>query len=169
MQMLFDNKIIKIEFKKNIIKNVNELYFKPNLNIMYYNNNHLNYIYKFKNNDIEYTFNGFFKDGYFAIIFDTYSEKLNINIEHKYVYLIKLNWILKKINNDLILWIIDLSKSNNLNTKCIITTCRKKLFLENININELLEITDYKITNINIDKNIEKKNLIKRLISSIKF
>ena len=169
--MIFDNKIIKIEFKKDIIKNFTELYFTPNSNMIYYNNNHLNYTYKFKNNDMEYNFYGFFKDGFFTIIYDTYNQKLNTNIENKFVYLIKLNWVLKKISNDLTLWILDYTKLNNLKVDCLIMSCRKKLFLENININDLLKINDYKIINVNIEKNseIKKKSFIKQFISSIKF
>ena len=168
--MILDNKVIKIEFKKNIIKNFNELYFTQNSNMIYYNNNHLNYTYKFKNNDIEYIFYGFFKDGFFTIIYDTFNHKLNTNIENKFVYLIKLNWVLKKINNDLTLYILDYTKLNNLKTDCLILSCRKKLFLENINIHDLLKINDYKIINVNVEKNTEKKeNFIKKFLSSIKF
>ena len=168
--MIFDNKIIKIEFKKDIIKNFNELYFSPNSNMIYYNNNHLNYTYNFKNNDMEYNFYGFFKDGFFTIIYNIFNHKLNTNIENKFVYLIKLNWVLKKINDDLTLFILDHKKLNNLKTDCLILSCRKKLFLENININDLLKITNYKIINVNVGKNTEKKeNFIKKFLSSIKF
>ena len=143
--MSYDNKIIKISFKKNIVPNCNELYFVPNNDIIYYDNNHLNYIYKFKNNYLEYTFYGFFKDNYFTIIFNTYNEKLDINIENKYIYLIKLKWILKKINIDLSIWVLDIHKINNFNVfkiDCLILTTRKKLFLDNISINDLLKISN---------------------------
>jgi hypothetical protein len=169
--MIVDNKLIKIEFKKNIIKNITELYFTPYSNIVYYNKNHLNYRYKIKNNDIEYIFYGFYKDGYFTIIFDTYVEDLKTTVENKFVYLIKLKWVLKKINDDLTLWVLDFSKINNLTTDCLVLPCRKKLFLENININDLLRITEYKTTIVHIEKNLEfkKENFLKKIVASIKF
>jgi len=145
-----NNKIIKISFKKNIIKNCNQLLFIPNNDIVYYDNNHLNYIYSFKNNHIKYTFYGYFKDNYFIIIFDSYDENLNINIENKYIYLIKLNWILYKINDTTSLWILDTSKINNINTNCSVLTTRKKLFSDNISIDDLLKISDVSDTTIRI-------------------
>jgi len=161
------NKIIKISFKKNIIDKCNQLLFVANNDIIYYDNNHLNYIYIFKNNHLKYTFYGFFKDNYFVIIFDCYDEKLNINIENKHIYLIKLNWILHKINK-LSLWILDTSKLNNINTNCLLLTTRKKLFTDNVSINNLLTISDISNITINIkvcNDEIKKKNVLLNLLS----
>jgi hypothetical protein len=160
--MIFDKNIIEIHFDKNIIKNINILYFKENKEIIYYNNNHLNYIYKTKKNDIEYTFYGFFKNDYFTIILDSYSIKLDTNIQSKFVYLINLNWVLKEINDDLKLWILDGSKINNLYMECLIAPFRKKIFSHDIE--DLLNITEYNKTNINID--IQKNFEIKKIVSS---
>ena len=46
--------------------------------IIYYDNSHLNYIYKEKLNGIEYTFYGFFKDNFFVIVLDSFNESLEI-------------------------------------------------------------------------------------------
>ena len=44
-----DNKdSITLIFKKPFYKNFSKLYFKYNLDINYYNNNHINYIYVIK-------------------------------------------------------------------------------------------------------------------------
>jgi hypothetical protein len=162
--MIYDNKVIKIKFKKNTIKKFNELIFSPNYNMIYNNNNHLNYIYKFKDDYIEHIFHGFFKDGFFIIIYNIFNNKLNTNIENKFVYLIKLNWVLKKINSDLTLWVLDYTKLYNLKIDCLILLYRRKLFLENINIHDLLKIIDYEIVNVIIEK---KKNFLLKILSSI--
>jgi hypothetical protein len=168
--MLYDNNVIKIIFKNNIIKKINELYFKPNFDIIYYNNNHLNYIYKFNDNNLEYIFNGFFKDNYFTIIYDIYDKDLNVNIESKYVFLIKLDWIFKEFKNNLVLNVLDYSKLNKLKTECIVLSCRKKLFLENISITDLFKICElYKINIIiDLEKKFHKKNLLNKFFSLIK-
>ena len=44
---------IKISFKTPIFKNFKEIYFTPNFDIIYYDNSHLNYIYKETNNYIK--------------------------------------------------------------------------------------------------------------------
>ena len=61
---------IKISFYKTFYKNFNEIFFVENNNIDYYDNSHMNYIYIYKIDNIEYTFNGFFKDDYFVITLD---------------------------------------------------------------------------------------------------
>lgn len=172
--MFLNEKIIKINFKDSIIKGINTLYFEYNYDIIYYNNNHLNYIYKYIKDNLEYIFYGFFKDGYFIIIYDSYHEDLNINVESKYLILIKLNWILFKVNDELKLWILDEKKINNLNTKCLLLINRKKMFNNNINLDILLKISDCENKNINIQiidkikKEINiKKNIIKNILSFI--
>ena len=170
--MLFDNNIIKIFFKDNIIKKFNILEFIPNSNIIYYNNSHLNYIYKHKINNIEYIFYGFFKDEYFVIIYDTYNEELETNIQNKYVYLIKLDWILKKINAELTLWVLDNIKINNKNKDLYVLTCRKKLFSENVSIQDLLKINNYDThkVKIKIIKDVNDNNkILTKILSLIKF
>lgn len=150
---------LKISFIKPFFKDFYELYFSVNLDIIYYDNSHLNYIYKEEKNNIEYTFYGFFKDNYFVIICDSYCTKLNTNIEYKNVILIKLDWIIKKIDEDKSLW-----KINNLNFKkynnAIIVNIRRDFFtLKSIIIDDYLKINFYDTIKINI-KNVNeiKKN-----------
>lgn len=150
---------LKISFIKPFFKNFNELYFLVNLDIIYYDNSHLNYIYKEEKDDIEYTFYGFFKDNYFVIICDSYCKKLNTTIEYKNVILIKLDWIIKKINQDKSLWeinILNLNKYNN----AIILNIRRNFFIEkSITIDDYLKINFYDIVKIKIkDINKIKKN-----------
>jgi hypothetical protein len=168
--MLIENKIIKINLKENIIKNLNDLYFVPYHNNIYYNDNHLNYIYRFKNENIEYVFYGFFKNDYFVIILDIYNEQLDVIIESKKVYLIKLEWELKQINDDVSLWILNYSKLNNIKTDCLILSCRKKLFSENYDINDILKISDYHVLKIKIKivDEIKKKYNLSNLLSLLR-
>ena len=161
--------IIKISFKVPFYKNFYNLYFTPNIDIIYYDNSHLNYIYKEKLNGIEYTFYGFFKDNFFVIVLDSFNESLEINIENKEIALINFDWILKKISEEKSIWIIDNSKINNLNSVAYLLNIRKKILNSNIDINDHIKIVEYLTVNINI-KNVnefekEKKN---NIISMIK-
>lgn len=160
--------IIKISFKIPFYKNFHNLYFTPNIDVIYYDNSHLNYIYKEKSNDIEYTFFGFFKDNFFVIIIDSYNEKLQINIENKQIALLNLEWVLKKISEEKSIWVIDNSKINNLNSFVYLLNIRKKILNSNIDINDHIKLVEYSMININI-KNInqfekEKKNNIFSMI-----
>jgi hypothetical protein len=80
---------------------------------------------------------------------------LDIKIEHKYIFLIKLNWILKDYNN-VTLWIIDTNEKHNF--KCLILSSRKIFFSENVNINDILKVYNYKESKI-IVKSSKKKKL----------
>jgi hypothetical protein len=155
--MFFDNTIINIFFDKKMVKPIHKISMKPNLNIDYYNNSHLNYIYNYSDDEteLEYTFYGFYKDDYLVILYDTYNIKLDVKIEHKHIYLIKVNWILKEHNN-ITLWAIDTSKKYK--TECVILSCRKNFFLENITINDILKINNYRVCEVVI-KSFQKKNL----------
>lgn len=156
--------IIKISFNKPFYKKINNIFFLPNRNIIYYDNSHLNYIYTELIDDIEYTFYGFFKDDYFVIIFDSY--KLDTNINHKQVILIKLDWVLKKYPEKSI-WILDKSKLKNLNYESIILPLRNSFFdKENISIENYIKIINYKKIKIkiNIVDKIEKFNLKKNIL-----
>ena len=160
--------IIKISFEKPFYKNFKNLYFTPNTDIIYYDNSHLNYIYKEKLNDIEYIFYGFFKDNFFVIILDSFNEKLQTNIENKQIVLINLEWTLKKISEDKSIWIIDNSKINNLNSTACTLNIRKKILNSNIDINDYIKLVEYEIININL-KNVnefekDKKNNILTMI-----
>jgi hypothetical protein len=142
--MYLTNKIIKIYFKKKAIyKNIDTIFLTPNKDLVYYDNSHLNYIYKYVENNIEYTFNGFFKDNYFIITFDACNKEINVNIHNKNIIIIKLEWILKKVSDTQSLWIINDEQFINYNCDSIILPINNKLFSDNtINIDDYLKVTD---------------------------
>jgi hypothetical protein len=163
---------IKIFFKKSIFNDFKEIFLVPNLEITYYDNSHLNYIYTETKNDFEYTFYGFFKDDYFLIICKSYDKNLDINIEHKNIAIIKLKWISARMFNDKLIWIIDESQINDLNIECISLPIRNKFYLnQSINIDDYLNICDYKKTKVNIkiidEIIIKKKNIFQSIIKYI--
>jgi hypothetical protein len=165
--------LIKISFDDYFFKNFDEIYLSPNKNIIYYDNSHMNYIYKIIEDDIEYTFNGFFKDDFLIITLDSYNKKININIENKNIILIKLDWILKKMLDESYVWMIDTKKFINYSTNVFILPIRNKLFhINNININDYLRITIYTTIKINMN-NVEsikksKKINLKKILSFLK-
>jgi hypothetical protein len=134
---------IQISFHTNFSKFFHEIFLVENNNIDYYDNSHMNYIYTYKIDNIEYTFNGFFKDDYFVITLDSYDIELLVNIEIKYVLLLKLDW--KKIYfNDKNIYILDIKDNKNLDT--YILNIRKKLnTLTNISIDDYLRFNNYEI------------------------
>lgn len=161
---------IKISFNSPYFKDFNEIYFLPNQDITYYDNSHMNYIYKEIKDDVEYTFHGFFKDTFFVIIMDTYNNKLKTNIENKYIFLIKMNWILKKISEDKSVWILDIPEFNKLKIDSYILAIRQKIFIDsNINIEDYIKINNYKIISIIVKYTFEKKiNIFKYIKSFVK-
>jgi hypothetical protein len=151
--------MFKFEFKKPLYKNFNKLYFKKNDDIIYYDNSHKTYIYseiiKENENDIKYTFYGFFKDDFFVIIFDSFNSQLNINIEHKFIILIKMKWILNKITNidlePISVWELDTSEIYK-NKEVFVLNVRKKILNQKfINIDDFIKIYEY--TNISVNIN----------------
>ena len=165
--------LIKISFDDYFFKNFDEIYLSPNKNIIYYDNSHMNYIYKIIEDDIEYTFNSFFKDDFLIITLDSYNKKININIENKNIILIKLDWVLKKMLDENHIWMIDTKKFINYNTNVFILPIRNKLFdINNISMDDYLRITSYTIIKININnvENIKKSKKInfKKILSFLK-
>ena len=142
--MYLTNKIIKIYFKKKPIhKNIDTIFLTPNKDLVYYDNSHLNYIYKYSDNNIEYTFNGFFKDNYFVITFDLFNKELNVNISNKNIIIIKLEWVLKKVSENQSLWIINDKQFINYKCDALILPINNKLFSDHtINLEDYLKITD---------------------------
>jgi len=159
--------IIKISFKNPIYKNFTHLYFIPDKNTVYYDNSHLNYIYTENIENITYHFYGFFKNNFFTIIFDSYDKLLNINIKNKLIILIKLDWIIKRYNENSLIWVIDKSKLKNLKYDAIILPIRNKLMNE-INIEDYIKIFNYKKIKVTINSiaTLEKFNL-KKYVKSI--
>ena len=166
MFYLEDNKnFIKITFQKIFCNHFKELYFMIDMNKIYYDNSHLNYIYEKVIDNIKYTFHGFYQDHFFTIIMNSYNLDLKINIEHKFLVLIKLDWIIKKINEDKSIWCIDKSKLKNINLYAIIIPSRKTFFNNNlIDLNDYIKITECEEIKIkaNIVEN-KKVSFIKQL------
>jgi hypothetical protein len=142
--MYLNNKIIKIYFKKKpIYKNIDTIFLTPNKDLVYYDNSHLNYIYKLVENNIEYTFNGFFKDNYFVITFNAFNKEMNVNIHNNNIIIIKLEWVLKKVSENQSLWIINDEQFINYRSDALILPINNKLFTNNtINIDDYLKVTD---------------------------
>jgi len=168
--MYLTNKIIKIYFKKNIYKNIDTIFLTPNKDLVYYDNSHLNYIYKYTENNIEYTFNGFFKDNYLVIMFNAFNKEINVNIHNKNIIIIKLKWVLKKVSENQSLWIINDEQFINYKCDCLILPINNKLFSDNtINIDDYLKVTDNTrkeiIINV-VDSIITKKFNLKKFIFS---
>lgn len=155
------------QFNKPFYKNFSKLFFRPNNDNIYYDNSHKNYIYKETVNengsDVNYVFYGFFKDNFFVIIFDSFNCKLNINVEHKFIILIKLKWILNKVSDSnrnssntddtysKSLWELDTSEIYK-NKEAFILNIRKKILNEKyINIDDCIKIYEYNNVLININ------------------
>jgi hypothetical protein len=152
-----------ITFNKSIYKNIDTLYFIENNNNIYYDGSHMNYIYIHKIENIDYIFNGFFKDDYFIIIFDSYDNSLLVNIEMKYVIMLKLKWVTKEIKMQNIN-VIDLDNMKNYKIDAYLLQNRKKLSTISVaNMEDYLRLYDYKIISTIINSNKIKKNIIEKL------
>jgi len=157
--------ILKISFKENFYKNIKDLYFSENKDILYYDNSHMNYIYKVTIDNILYTFYGFYKENFFNIIFDSYDEKLDITIKNKFTLLINLNWKLNKINEDISIWTINFS--NKFYGESIILPIRNKMFDDNLSIHDYIKIYSLKkikviIKTVKIVEEIKNFNILNR-------
>ena len=93
----FDFSII---FFEKILDKFKKISFIINKDIDIDNYCHVNYISHKIVDNIKYTFNGFFKDNYFVIMIDSRDEKLDIDIEHKEVIIVEVDWVLKNINEN---------------------------------------------------------------------
>jgi hypothetical protein len=143
--------IFYLSLKKKIFKHFNKIFFVEDENITYFNHSHKNYIYTEKIGNLIYTFHGFYKDDHFVIVIDSYDEELDINIEHKEVILLKVQWILKEVKNDIqnmqereeennkFIWSIDGELEKKYETYYFILPIRSKLLNSCI-----LDIEDFK-------------------------
>ena len=162
--------MISISFKKSFFKNFKDLYFVPYEKDIYYDKNHMNYIYEEVIDNIQYIFYGFFKDGYFAIILNSFDKDLDITVENKNVIIIKLDWILQRVNDEKSIWIIDESKLTNLKSNALLFPYRNNFFKFNmIELNDYIKVIDYEVEKvvINIVEKKKKINLKDRLLSMI--
>ncbi len=159
---------LKIRFDTPIYKNIDEIYFVEDNNKVYYDSCNMNYISSVKTNsqsqcdnhnhnqNIEIKFYGFYKDDFFVIIIDSFDNDLLVNIECKEVILIKLEW--KKMyfgNRDIHINVVKNTKNDK--REAYLLNIRNKLFKNNIDINSLLLLNDYKIINATINGNGNKE------------
>jgi len=170
--MYYSNKIIKIYFKKPIYRNINTLFMSVNKDLVYYDNNHINYIYRINEDNIEYVFNGFFKDNYFVITFSAFNKEYNVKLENDNIIIIKLEWILKKISENISLWVINDLQFINYKSDCLILPINNKLFSENnINLDDYLKLYDNTrielLINVVDSIDIKKKFNLKKILNFI--
>lgn len=134
--MLYDT--IHIFFSDGIIKNIKDLYFQIDYNLSYINNSHAHYIYEKEINQKNYTFRGFYLNGYFIIYIDIYDKILEVSISEKKVFLFTFQWIRKDIDGKYNLFVLNIKDKAY---KYIEFNHRKKIEEEiNLSINDLLII-----------------------------
>ena len=158
----FDFSII---FFEKILDKFKKISFIINKDIDIDNYCHVNYISHKIVDNIKYTFNGFFKDNYFVIMIDSRDEKLDINIEHKEVIIVEVDWVLKNVNENNYLWILNIEGTICSRKKSYILPIRKSFFTNfGVNIGDYLKINDAKIKNCifyrNPINNLKPKDLV---------
>lgn len=151
-------------FEEPIISNIQDIYFKQNLNIDYINRSYLSYYYEKTVDTNTYIFNGIFKDGYFIILIDILDKTLNISIYDKNVILTKLDWEYYKFKDELYLWKLKLDKNKKYQYFKIQL---RNFMLENndLDLEQILSI--YKINSLDLfinKKDFTKKNKIKSFL-----
>ena len=95
------NNNIHFYFEKPLIQNIKDLYLKYDPNIELINKCYVQYYDEKKINNNRYIFRGFYKDGYFIIFIDIIDVLLDNIIYHKNIILVKLEWKLIKINDEM--------------------------------------------------------------------
>ena len=104
MELHFSKHSITLDFEKPIIYHIRNIKLKPDINTNYLNLAYLNYYYEEKYNEEIIKFDTLFKDNYLIILIDIFNTQLKTSIYEKNIILIKLDWELTKIKNDLYLW-----------------------------------------------------------------
>lgn len=155
---------ISLHFENPIFNNIKDLYFKPDVKINYLNKSFICYYCEKKHNNNLIKFNGFYKDGYFVILSDSHDKVLNVSIFLKNVIITKLDWELKKYDEDLYLWRIKSDKKYNY----IYFNLNIREFIEennDLSIEDVLLIN--KCVGYNLDLNLpkNKKNKILSIFS----
>jgi hypothetical protein len=161
IELLQNKKIVNLSIKlelyfyASIFKDIRNINFNINKNINYENMSYIQYIYEVNKNKIIYTFNGFYRDGYLIITIDSYDEYTQVNLEHKEVIIIKLNWKLIVDNNGKEYYhLSDIQRK--INKYAILDIRRNKLLNEkNITIDDYLSILSYKANQVSIYFNNE--------------
>ena len=101
MEYNLKSSYIHFEFENPILNKLKNVSFSINKNIEYTNNSFFNYYHEIKQDNITISFNGFYKDEYFLIFIDIIDNHLNNSVYHKDVIIIKLDWNLNKLNDEL--------------------------------------------------------------------
>lgn len=161
MEFNLKSSYIHFEFEKPILNKLKNVSFSINKNIKYTNNSFFNYYHEIKQDNITISFNGFYKDEYFLIFIDIIDNHLNNSVYHKDVIIIKLDWNLNKLNDELSVNEINIIEKKKY--KYFKLPIRQ--FLENnndISIDDILSINRC----IHYDVKIKKKNNLKSGIFS---
>ena len=144
---------IYLYFENPIINNLKHIQLKINNKVNYKNQSYLNYYHEIKNDNLIISFNALYKDEYFIILIDYIDTKLNTSVYDKNIIIMKLDWKLTKINQDLFLWQVDIL--DNKKYKYFYLPLRKFLEKNNdISIDDILMINRC----INYDLKIKKNN-----------
>ena len=151
-------------FEQPIINNIQDIYFKQNLNIDYINRSYLSYYYEKTIGTYTYIFNGIYKDGYFLILIDILDKTLNISVYDKNIIITKLKWIYYKFKDELYLWKIEFDKNKKYQ---YFKLELRNFMLENndLDLEQILSI--HKINSLNLlinKKDFTKKNKIKSFL-----
>lgn len=134
--MLYDT--VHFFFHDGIIKNIKDLYFQLDYNLSYINNSHAVYIYEKEINQKNYTFHGFYLNGYFVIYIDIYDKILEVSISEKKVFLFTFQWTKKDIDGKYNLFVLNIKDKAY---KYIEFNQRKKIEEDiNLSIDDLLVI-----------------------------
>lgn len=161
MEFNLKSSYIHFEFEKPILNKLKNVSFSINKNIKYTNNSFFNYYHEIKQDNITISFNGFYKDEYFLIFIDIIDNHLNNSVYHKDVIIIKLDWNLNILNDELSVNEINIIEKKKY--KYFKLPIRQ--FLENnndISIDDILSINRC----IHYDVKIKKKNNLKSGIFS---
>jgi hypothetical protein len=141
--------IIHLSFHEPIFKNIRKINFNILEETNYYYLSYIQYIYNVKIDNIIYTFLGFYKDGYLIIIINSYDETTKVEIKHKEVILLKIDWKLLEDNKKNKYYHI--SNFQKKNIRYTVLNIRNKISIENyFTIHDYLCITPFKTDFVNI-------------------
>lgn len=151
MELYFSENFINLNFEKSIIYDINDISLKPK-DENYLNLSFLNYYCEKNLNNKIIKFNGLYKDEYLLIFIDIFDSEFKTSVYYKDVIIIKLEWNMKKFNDDLYLW--EIKKYSNKNYKYFILPIRKNIENNNdTNIDDLLIISRCIQLNLKMNNN----------------
>jgi len=132
------------------IDNINNIILEEciNINNSIDNIEYQKYIYEVNNDKSKYIFNGFYKEGFLIVTIDSFNTFLDTHIEHKNVFLFKVNWILK--NN---IFLVDIPNNTVKISESYILPIRKNI-LQNFYIQNYFKTNKINKIESHIKKNI---------------